>query len=68
MVSDDRMTQVVLDRVEDCAVLFRREAPRALTTVPVLAQGRAALVTANRTLGLALADDEIDYLVNAWGD
>jgi len=46
-----------------CEALFRHETPRAMTTVPVLTAGRAALVAANQSLGLALADDEIDYLV-----
>jgi len=59
----DRMTQVVFPNLADCEALFRHETPRPLTSVPVLAQGRTALVAANRTLGLALADDEIDYLV-----
>ena len=34
--------------------------------MPVLAQGRAALERANTELGLALSDDEIDYLVQAF--
>src|SRR5579884_1901344 len=58
----DRMTQAVFGDLKSCAGLFRHEPPRPLTTVPVLARGRDALVEANRTLGLALADDEIDYL------
>ena len=62
----DRMTQAVLPTPETCAVLFRREEPRRMASVPVLAQGRAALVAANASLGLALADDEIDYLVQAF--
>jgi len=62
----DRMTQAVFGDVAGLAALFRHEAPRPMTTVPVLAQGRAALVAANRDLGLALADDEIDYLVRAF--
>lgn len=57
------MTQVVFADLDACAALFSHETPRPLASVPVLAQGRAALVEANRTLGLALADDEIDYLV-----
>ena len=32
----------------------------------MLAQGRAALERANAELGLALSDDEIDYLVDAF--
>jgi phosphoribosylformylglycinamidine synthase len=59
----DRMTQVVFGDLAACDVLFRHEPPRAMTTVPVLAAGRAALAAANAELGLALADDEIDYLV-----
>ncbi|MEY4940168.1 MAG: hypothetical protein RIQ93_1903 [Verrucomicrobiota bacterium] len=62
----DRMTQVVFDDLAACDALFRHEAPRPLASVPVLAQGRDALVTANQNLGLALADDEIDYLLKAF--
>ncbi len=62
----DRMTQVVFADLESCAALFRHESPRPATTVPILAKGRAALVAANTALGLALAEDEIDYLVAAF--
>ncbi|MEN9841196.1 MAG: hypothetical protein RL376_996, partial [Verrucomicrobiota bacterium] len=62
----DRMTQVVFDSLDACAALFQQAAPRPMTSVPVLAQGRAALVAANTALGLALAEDEIDYLVKAF--
>ena len=62
----DRMTQVVFGDLAACAALFRHEAPRPMNRVPVLAAGRAALVAANADLGLALADDEIDYLVQAF--
>jgi len=58
----DRMTQSVFDSQEGLEVLFRHEAPKPLTTIPLLKEGRDALVEANRTLGLALAEDEIDYL------
>ncbi|HSY53756.1 MAG TPA: phosphoribosylformylglycinamidine synthase, partial [Opitutaceae bacterium] len=62
----DRMTQVVFSDLAACDALFRHETPRAMASVPVLAQGRAALVAADRALGLALAEDEIDYLVKAF--
>ncbi len=62
----DRMTQVIFGDFDSLAALFRHESPRPMTSVPVLAQGRAALVAANTSLGLALADDEIDYLVRAF--
>ena len=58
----DRMTEtVLLDRAE-AARLFEHEKTRPLRTVS-LAAGRDALVKANVELGLALSDDEIDYLV-----
>ena len=62
----DRMTQAVLPSLEACEVLFRHETPRPMQSVAVLSRGREALEEANRDLGLALADDEIDYLVNAF--
>jgi phosphoribosylformylglycinamidine synthase len=62
----DRMTQAVFPDLAACDVLFRHETPRPMSSVPVLAEGRAALVAANQSLGLALAEDEIDYLVNAF--
>ncbi|MBA3850515.1 MAG: phosphoribosylformylglycinamidine synthase, partial [Opitutus sp.] len=62
----DRMTQVVFDDFAACAALFSHAQPRPMTSVPVLAQGRAALVAADKSLGLALADDEIDYLAKAF--
>ncbi len=59
----DRMTQAVFDDLAACDTLFRHGTPRPMTGVPLLARGRTALVEANQSLGLALADDEIDYLV-----
>jgi phosphoribosylformylglycinamidine synthase len=59
----DRMTQVVFPDLAACEILFSHAAPRPMASVPVLTEGRAALVAANQSLGLALADDEIDYLV-----
>ncbi len=59
----DRMVETVLPSLEDAAQLFVHAQPKPLTSVDILGGGRAALVTANSALGLALADDEIDYLV-----
>ncbi|WP_147653446.1 phosphoribosylformylglycinamidine synthase [Vulcaniibacterium gelatinicum] len=53
----DPMTQSLLAAREDGAALFRAPAPGALEVVP-----REALEAANRRLGLALAEDELDYL------
>ncbi len=62
----DRMTQKVFANLNELSILFSHAAPRPMTSVPVLAEGRAALVAANKSLGLALAEDEIDYLVIAF--
>jgi len=60
----DRMTESVLESIEAAERLFHHVAPQPLTTVDILAGGRAALVAANGELGLALSDDEIDYLID----
>ncbi|MFP5441127.1 MAG: phosphoribosylformylglycinamidine synthase, partial [Gammaproteobacteria bacterium] len=62
----DRMTQSMFASLEEADVLFAAHSPRPLATVDVLAGGRAALERANGELGLALAEDEIDYLVRAF--
>ncbi|MBI3140394.1 MAG: phosphoribosylformylglycinamidine synthase [Rhodocyclales bacterium] len=59
----DRMTESVLDSVDGAEALFRHYAPQPLATVDVVGRGRAALVQANGEMGLALSEDEIDYLV-----
>ncbi len=61
----DRMTEAVLDTA-DPAVLFARAGPPPLATVDLLGSGRAALEQANRALGLALSEDEIDYLADSF--
>jgi hypothetical protein len=62
----DRMTESVLGSLDEANALFAESAPRKLGSIDVLGGGRTALVSANRELGLALADDEIDYLVTAF--
>ena len=62
----DRMTQRVLAQLEQAADMFSHAQPKPMTSVDVLGGGRAALAQANLDLGLALADDEIDYLVSAF--
>ena len=65
-VLHDRMTQIVLGQLEDAAGLFSHAEPKPLTAIDILGGGRAALEAANVTLGLALAEDEIDYLVTSF--
>jgi len=64
----DRMTQLVLSSLEEASALFSHAQPKPLTAVDVLGGGRAALERANLDLGLALAEDEIDYLVKSFND
>ncbi|MGA6099268.1 phosphoribosylformylglycinamidine synthase [Stutzerimonas marianensis] len=67
-VLHDRMTQAVLTGFDAAEALFSHAQPRPLRAVDVLGGGRAALERANLDLGLALADDEIDYLVDSFTD
>ena len=59
----DRMVETVVSDLQQAEVLFTHQQPRALAQVDILAEGSSALKLANVELGLALADDEIDYLV-----
>lgn len=59
----DRMTESVLNTPDELSRLFAHHTPAPLAHVDMLGGGRAALEAANRELGLALADDEIDYLL-----
>ncbi len=62
----DRMTESVVADRSAAAALFTELQPVPMEHVDVLAGGRAALEAANTRFGLALADDEIDYLVTAF--
>ena len=59
----DRMIEAVFLSLDDAEGLFQQEEPRPLRSVDILGGGRDALLVANRDWGLALAEDEIDYLV-----
>ena len=62
----DRMTESVLFDRKDSLGLFATVNAALMAHVDVLGGGRAALEAANTEFGLALADDEMDYLVNAF--
>lgn len=62
----DRMTENVAPSRDHALHLFDELPAKPLQTVDILANGRSALEAANLELGLALADDEIDYLVDAF--
>ena len=63
----DRMTETVLRSADGAQALFSDLEGRPLEQIDVLGKGRDALVQANVDMGLALAEDEVDYLFDAFG-
>jgi phosphoribosylformylglycinamidine synthase len=63
----DRMTESLLPDRAAARALFEELPAQPLEHVDVLGGGRAALEAANARFGLALAADEIDYLLAAFG-
>ena len=63
----DRMTETVWTDAQQAHSLFQPLPAQTLSHVDIQARGRQALVKANANWGLALADDEIDYLLDAFG-
>mgnify|MGYP001213392992 CR=1 FL=1 len=62
----DRMMESVFTELEMAAQLFTIAQPAPVTQIDVINGGRKALADANISLGLALAEDEIDYLVESF--
>jgi phosphoribosylformylglycinamidine synthase len=60
----DRMTETVVTSFDQAGALFARATPQPLATIDIGGGGREALEQANAALGLALAADEIDYLLD----
>jgi len=65
-VLHDRMTETPLFEFAEMGRQPEALLPRPLTRVPLLRAGKAALLAANAELGLALSEDEIDYLEQAF--
>jgi phosphoribosylformylglycinamidine synthase len=59
----DRMMEAVLGSLDEADKLFRHFEPAPLNKVDILSGGKSALEAANRSMGLALSPDEIEYLV-----
>jgi phosphoribosylformylglycinamidine synthase len=57
---------MVLTNLGDAGALFSELQAKPLESVDILSGGKNALLNANTELGLALSDDEIDYLVDAF--
>ncbi|MBA4693815.1 MAG: phosphoribosylformylglycinamidine synthase, partial [Congregibacter sp.] len=64
----DRMVETVVGSVADLQPMFERSAPQSFEEVDLLGGGAEALAQANSELGLALTEDEITYLVDAFSN
>ena len=62
----DRMTETVLETEGAAEKIFTDTCGKPMATVDILSGGRAALSEANAEMGLALSEDEIDYLLDAF--
>ncbi|HFF8523616.1 TPA: phosphoribosylformylglycinamidine synthase [Providencia rettgeri] len=62
----DRMMETIFSSFEQAGALFAHQQPAPMKTIDIIKGGRQALATANTEMGLALADDEIDYLQAAF--
>ncbi len=62
----DRMTEAVTTERSQAEALFTELHPAPMEHVDVLGGGKAALEKANKDWGLALAEDEIEYLARAF--
>ena len=58
----DRMMESVFNEFAQASDLFASSEPGELTAIDIESGGKAALVNANVELGLALAEDEVNYL------
>ncbi|NND00724.1 MAG: phosphoribosylformylglycinamidine synthase [Gammaproteobacteria bacterium] len=58
----DPMIESVVSELDQAESLFSENTPQPLYEVPLISEGRQALVAANSELGLALSEEEIDYL------
>ena len=62
----DRMTQSVISKLSSAEDLFKQLEAKPVLEIPVLKEGQESLVEANISLGLALSEDEIDYLYKSY--
>jgi phosphoribosylformylglycinamidine synthase len=59
----DRMTETVMPSLDGADELFHHFPPKPLQEIDVLGQGLDAIAEANQAMGLALAPDEAEYLL-----
>ncbi len=59
----DPLTETVIVDPAKFSEIFAKTAPEPLVEIDVMDGGKAALITVNEALGLALSDKELDYLL-----
>ncbi|EKT64591.1 phosphoribosylformylglycinamidine synthase [Providencia burhodogranariea] len=62
----DRMMETIFNSFEQAQALFVHHQPAPMKVIDIITDGRIALEKANTEMGLALADDEIDYLLTSF--
>ncbi len=62
----DRMTEVVITSETEAEALFAIAEPAALQHIDILTNGKAELEQANNSMGLALSEQEINYLYDSF--
>jgi phosphoribosylformylglycinamidine synthase len=62
----DRMVESVFDSMQQAELLFDEHTPASMRCVDLINNGKQALITANLEWGLALSEDEIEYLVDSF--
>ena len=58
--------ETVIEKLDDAKALFTTSTPKPLSYIDVLSKGKDALIEADAKLGLALSEQEIDYLTKAF--
>ena len=64
----DRMVESVFDSLDKAELLFEQHSPVRMRCVDILGDGKSALLEANQLWGLALSEDEIDYLLASFSE
>jgi phosphoribosylformylglycinamidine synthase len=64
----DRMVETHFESAEDVKALFEIEEAKEFSAIDILGKGIDALKEADKKLGLALASDEMDYLMESFQD
>ena len=62
----DRMVETVVPDIAGCVALFKDCEPPPLKTIDIVSKGITALQQANKQLGLALSQQEMQYLIQSY--